>query len=187
MIGYPFFYGRVEMLNGSYMIEALRHNYMPGLLPGGTRNDIEQMAIFLSASSRNTKRVIYPRSNQHNNIMPGLLPGWTRKDIKQLPNFVLRVGMLNVLYIQEAPRHNNIMPGLLPGWTRKNIEQLPNIFRQRVKILNVLYMLEALRHNNIMPGLLPGWTRKDIEQLPNLFSATARNTKRVIYPRSAQA
>ena len=128
MIGYPFFYGRVEMLNGSYMIEALRHNYMPGLLPGWTRNDIEQMAIFLSASSRNTKRVIYPRSNQHNNIMPGLLPGWTRKDIEQQPNFFfrLRVETLNVLYIPEALRHNNIMPGLLPGWTRKDIEQLPN-------------------------------------------------------------
>ena len=37
-------------------------------------------------------------------------------------------------------------------------------------------------------GLLPGWTRKDIEQLPNFFfTATGRNAKRVIYPRSAQA
>ena len=55
-------------------------------------------------------------------------------------------------------------------------------------MLNVLYILEALRHNNIMPGLLPGWTRKDIEQQPNFFfSATDRNAKRVIYPRSAQA
>ena len=97
--------------------------------------------------------------------------------------------MLNVLYILEALRHNYIMPGLLPGWTRKDIEQLPNCFflRLRVEMLNVLYILEALRHNN-MPGLLPGWTRKDIEQLPNFFfTATGRNAKRVIYPRSAQA
>ena len=63
-----------------------------------------------------------------------------------------------------------------------------NILKSAVDfIANVLYILEALRHNNIMPGLLPGWTRKDREQLPNLFSATDRNTKRVIYPRSAQA
>ena len=98
--------------------------------------------------------------------------------------------MLNVLYILEALRRNNIMPGLLPEWTRKDIEQLPNFFfRLRIEMLNVLYILEALRHNNIMPGLLPGWTRKDIEQLPNhvSFSATDQNTKRVIYPRSAQA
>ena len=65
-----------------------------------------------------------------------------------------------------------------------------NILKSAVDfIANVLYILEALRHNNIMPGLLPGWTRKDIEQLPNhvSFSATDQNTKRVIYPRSAQA
>ena len=97
--------------------------------------------------------------------------------------------MLNVLYILEALRNNNIMPGLLPGWTKKDIEQQPNVFfRLRIEMLNVLYILEALRHNNIMPGLLPGWTRKDIEQQPNFFfSATDRNAKRVIYPRSAQA
>ena len=97
--------------------------------------------------------------------------------------------MLNVLYILEALRHNYIMPGLLPGWTRKDIEQLPKFFlRLRVEMLNVLYILEALRHNDIMPGLLPGWTRKDIEQLPKFFfTATGRNAKRVIYPRSAQA
>ena len=64
-----------------------------------------------------------------------------------------------------------------------------NILKSAVDfIANVLYILEALRHNNIMPGLLPGWTRKDIEQQPNFFfSATDRNAKRVIYPRSAQA
>ena len=93
-----------------------------------------------------------------------------------------------MLYILGALRHNNMKPGLLPGRSRKDIEQQPNVFfRLRIEMLNVLYILEALRHNNIMPGLLSGWTRKDIEQLPNLFSATARNTKRVIYPRSAQA
>ena len=81
------------------------------------------------------------------------------------------------------------MPGLLPGSTRKDIEQQPNFFfRLRVEMLNVLYIPEALRHNKIMPGLLPGSTRKDIEQLPKFFfTATGRNAKRVIYPRSAQA
>ena len=64
-----------------------------------------------------------------------------------------------------------------------------NILKSAVEfIANVLYILEALRHKNIMPGLLPGWTRKDIEQLPKFFfTATGRNAKRVIYPRSAQA
>ena len=49
---------------------------------------------------------------------------------------------------------------------------------------------------NIMPTLLRGLTRKDIEQLfilfyyyffKFLFTATGRNAKRVVYPRSAQA
>ena len=96
--------------------------------------------------------------------------------------------MRNVLYILEALTHNN-MPGLLPWWTREDIGQLPNFFlRLRVEMLNVLYILAALRHNNIMPGRLPGWTSKDIEQLSKFFfTATGRNAKRGIYPRSAQA
>ena len=97
--------------------------------------------------------------------------------------------MLNVLYILESLGHNNIMPGLQPGRTRMDIEQQPNsFFRLRNEMLNVLYILEALRNNNIMPGLQPEWTRKDIEQLLNFFfSATDKNAKRVIYPKSAQA
>ena len=97
--------------------------------------------------------------------------------------------MLNVLYILEALRHNNIMQRLLPGWTRKDIQKLPNFFffRLRIEMFNVLYILEAQWHNNIIPGLLHGQTRKDIEQPPNFFfSATDRNAKRVVYPRSAQ-
>ena len=40
---------RVEMLDELYILEALRHNYMmPGLLPGWTRKDIEQLPNFLS-------------------------------------------------------------------------------------------------------------------------------------------
>ena len=41
---------------------------------------------------------------RHNDIMPGLLPGRTRKDLEQQPNFffLLRIKMLNVLYILEA-------------------------------------------------------------------------------------
>ena len=41
----PFFL-RVEMLNVLYILEALRQNHMPGLLPGWTREDIEQLPIF---------------------------------------------------------------------------------------------------------------------------------------------
>ena len=47
------------MLNVSYMIEALRHNYMPGLLPGLTRNDIEQMAIFFCLLRVEILNVLY--------------------------------------------------------------------------------------------------------------------------------
>ena len=53
------------MLNVLYILEALRHNnIMPGLLPGWTRKDIEQLPNFFSATGQNTERVIYPRSAQ---------------------------------------------------------------------------------------------------------------------------
>ena len=53
------------MLNVLYILEALRHNdIMPGLLPGWTRKDIEQLPTFFSAKDWNAKRVIYPRSAQ---------------------------------------------------------------------------------------------------------------------------
>ena len=53
------------MLNVLYILEALRHNdIMPGLLPGWTRKDIEQLPTFFSATDQNAKRVIYPRSAQ---------------------------------------------------------------------------------------------------------------------------
>ena len=42
---------RVEMLNVSYILEALRYDNMPGLLPGWTRNDIEQQPFFPSRRS----------------------------------------------------------------------------------------------------------------------------------------
>ena len=54
------------MLNVLYILEALRHNYiMPGLLPGWTRKDIEQLPkLFFTATGWNAQRVIYPRSAQ---------------------------------------------------------------------------------------------------------------------------
>ena len=78
------------MLNVLYTLEALRHkDILPGLLPGWTRKDIEQLPnSFFTATSRNAKRVIIIlEALRHNDIMPGLLAGWTRKDIEQLPNF----------------------------------------------------------------------------------------------------
>ena len=43
--------------NVLYILEALRHNnIMPGLLPGWTRKDIEQLPnFFFSATDRNAK------------------------------------------------------------------------------------------------------------------------------------
>ena len=54
------------MLNVLYILEALKHNDMPRLLPGWTRKDIEQLPnfFFFTATGRNAKRVIYPRSAQ---------------------------------------------------------------------------------------------------------------------------
>ena len=55
------------MLNVLYILEALRHNnIMPGLPPGRTRKDTEQLPIvfFFTATGGNAKRVIYPRSAQ---------------------------------------------------------------------------------------------------------------------------
>ena len=44
---YFFFWLRIEMLNVLCILEALRHNnIMPGLLPGWTRKDIEQLPNF---------------------------------------------------------------------------------------------------------------------------------------------
>ena len=78
------------MLKVLYILEGLRHNdIMPGLLPGWTRKDIEQLPNFFFLRLRvEMLNVLYiPEALRHNN-MPGLLPGWTRKDIEQLPNFL---------------------------------------------------------------------------------------------------
>ena len=81
------------MRNVLYILEALRHNNMPGLLPGWTRKDIEQLPNFFFRLRVETLNVLYiPEALRHNNIMPGLLPGWTGKDIKQLPNFFSATG-----------------------------------------------------------------------------------------------
>ena len=51
------------MLNLLYILEAPRHNNMPGLLPGCTTKGIEQLPNFLF-TGRCDKRVIYPRSTR---------------------------------------------------------------------------------------------------------------------------
>ena len=97
------------MLNVLYILETPRHNYMPRLLPGWTRKDIEQVPNFFRLRVE-ILNVLYILEVLRHNYMPGLLPGWTRKDIEQLPSFSfqLPVEMLNVLYILEALRHNFI-------------------------------------------------------------------------------
>ena len=73
------------MLNVLYILEALRHNYMPGLLPGWTRKNIEQLPnCFLQLRVEMLNVLYILEALRHNDIMPGLLPGWTRKDIEQL-------------------------------------------------------------------------------------------------------
>ena len=78
------------MLNVLYILEALRHNNMPGLLPGWTRKDIEQLPFFFRLRVEILNVLYILEALRHNNIMPGLLPGWTRKDIEQLPFFPTR-------------------------------------------------------------------------------------------------
>ena len=64
------------MLNVLYILEALRHNNMPGFLPGRTREDIEQLPNFLLRLRVEILNVLYIlEALRHNDIMPGLLPG----------------------------------------------------------------------------------------------------------------
>ena len=55
------------MLNVLYILEALRHNNMPGLLPGWNRKDIEQLPFFLRVEVLN---VLFLEALRLNN-MPG--------------------------------------------------------------------------------------------------------------------
>ena len=50
---------RVDMLNVLYTLEALKHNNMPGLLPGWTRKDIEQLPNFFSRLRVEMLNVLY--------------------------------------------------------------------------------------------------------------------------------
>ena len=52
------------MLNVLYILEALRHNYMPGLLPGWTRKDTEQLPSFfrLQVEMLNVLYILMKRS-----------------------------------------------------------------------------------------------------------------------------
>ena len=54
------------MLNVLYILEALRNNnILPGLLPGRTRKDREQLPhFFFSATDRIGKYIIHPRRAQ---------------------------------------------------------------------------------------------------------------------------
>ena len=92
------------MLNVLYILEALRHNNMPGLLPEWTRKDIEQLPNFFFGPRIKMLTVLFIlQALKHNNIIPELLPGWTRKDLEKLPNFFFsakdRNGKIQTCYI----------------------------------------------------------------------------------------
>ena len=65
------------MLTVLYLLEALKHNnIMPGLLPWGSRKDIEQQTKFFFRLRIEMLNVLYILDAlRHNNIMQGLLPG----------------------------------------------------------------------------------------------------------------
>ena len=73
------------MQNVLYILEALRHNNIPGLLPIWTKKD----NFFLRVEMLNLLYIL--EAPRHNN-MPGLLPGWTTKGIEQLPKFFFFYG-----------------------------------------------------------------------------------------------
>ena len=64
------------MLNVLYLIEALRHNnIMPGLLPGQTRKDIDQLHNFSFRLRIKMLNVLYILEVlRNNNVKQGLLP-----------------------------------------------------------------------------------------------------------------
>ena len=72
------------MLNVLYILEALRDNNMPGILPGWTRKDIEQLPSFFLRLRIEMLNVLYILVALRHKNMPRLLPGWTRKDVEQL-------------------------------------------------------------------------------------------------------
>ena len=65
------------MLNVLYILEAIRNNNtLPGLLPGRTRKDIEQLPHFFFRLPMEMLNMLYIlEALRHNNIMPGHLPG----------------------------------------------------------------------------------------------------------------
>ena len=94
------------MLNGLYILEALRHNdIMPGLLPGWTRKDIEQLPNCFLRLRVDMLNVLYILEALRHNNMPGLLPGWTRKDIEQLPKFFFTATGRNAKRVIELYLH----------------------------------------------------------------------------------
>ena len=64
------------MLTVLYIVEALEHkNIVPGLLPGWTRNDIEQPPNFFFLQRIEMLNVLYILEGlRYNNIMRDLLP-----------------------------------------------------------------------------------------------------------------
>ena len=95
------------MLTVLYIVEALEHkNIVPGLLPGWTRKDIEQLPDFFFRLRIEMLNVLYIlEALRNNNIIRGLLPGKTRKDIEQQPNFFFSVTVQNayrVIYPRSA-------------------------------------------------------------------------------------
>ena len=85
------------MLNVLYVVEALRHDYMPGLLSGWTRKDIEQLRIiyFFLRIEMLTCYISWKRSAII--ILQDFYPNEPEMISEQLPNFFLWVEMLKVL------------------------------------------------------------------------------------------
>ena len=72
----------MKLNSGHDILEAVRHNDMPGLLPGSTRKDIEQLPFFFFFFLRDRNaNVLCILEAISNNYIAGLLPGRTRDDI----------------------------------------------------------------------------------------------------------
>ena len=134
------YYRACVKLNSAHdILEDFRHNNKPGLLPGWTRKDIEQLTYFLYLRVE-MLNVLYVVEAFRHDYMPGLLSGWTRKDIEQLPiffiYFFLRIEMLTC-YISCKRSAIIILQDFYPNEPEMISEQLPNFFLW-VEMLKVL-------------------------------------------------
>ena len=121
----------VKLNSAHDILGDLRHNNKPGLLPGWTRKDIEQLThlFYLRVEMLN---VLYVVEALRHDYMPRLLSGWTRKDIEQLPIFCFFVTDRN------ASMSNALRPEGSWDTVRRNTRLVKSITVRRSEYLTLV-------------------------------------------------